>query len=271
MGKYFDPWISDSLIKQAEESPLLAINNMKIYLESYPFDYLLREYYARTLIDLGFFDEAKAHLDYIEFALHNDKKIRSKSGHDDLKASVVYDRIRILTYLNKLQEAYEMYQKNLHIIKGFKARFFNLFSYICDNVFNGVTYDREGMTLYLYKQFVYYDEKDFYGCEEKHINKEVNQNYVDCSIFNEDFPFQEVYEYIKSIVPTDPKLYRGPFQNQYYFKYDSNGINTSQIVDFIKVNTINGTNNILSMYPTICSPGKPFIDINDKFTRNRNK
>lgn len=259
--RYYDTWEFRQALSYIESNPIEAKAKLEAYLKKYPKDYSMCSYYAGVLITLGKFKKADHVLTYLEVAQKRDFQFSSQRDKlKSLRKNIVFDRLRLLAYLEKYEEMYSYYLrygKQLEDIDVNDSIFF------CKNKLGKLDPNKRDMNSYLYRQIVSYEESDFLEHVKKHLpdyNCDVDE--PNKNIFSVDFPINEAIEEVKKYIPSEKRLYMGFIVNSYTFKYDCCGRADNKLVDYFKVVCFHNTNHIITMCPVLDSQNYHYVDLN---------
>lgn len=262
MNKYYNGWEFKQILKLMETNPVTANIKLEAYLNEYPKDYCAVIYYIATLITLGEFKKAEELLNELEYTYNKDKDFRNKYPKryvKKLNANIISSRIRLLSYYERYEEAKDLYLQHEEDLQGLDIEMERVLFYCSKKLNLSVSVAPESYT-YVYRQMNEYNELDFLEHIKKHLaghNLKPNQ-----SIFNYDFPFDEVLTEVKKYIPGEKRLYPFIYADLYIFKYDGCGIESNKTVNYFKVVCFHNTRDIITMYPINCSEELPYIDLN---------
>lgn len=260
MNKYFDIFEFQRIIDLMDTDPYSSLLLYEKYLNQYPNDYSAYLLYCSNLIILGKLDEAEKVYNYFEQKYDKDNSLNGTEKVEKIKISIVFTKIKLLSYQGKYEELYKFCIKNKDIIienKMVDALFYS------KKMTNRLDSNKVELNTYLFDQIAKYDEKHFLKHIKKHIqNVDETMEKQSNSIFSENFPIEKVIHEIKKYIPSDKKLFLGFYDNVYYFKCDGCGRVDNKLVDYIKVVCFNGTSNFITMCPVIGSKDLPCEDLN---------
>jgi len=111
---------------------------------------------------------------------------------------------------------------------------------------------------YEVNQILSYNEQEAINYIKKNCNTKNPKMIID---FYDDFPLEEVYYQIRSILPTEDKMFNDIIYNSYVFKYANNGSVNGLSVNYIRVITLQGSNDIITMYPYRNKEKLPYIEL----------
>ena len=237
--KIYHDLYSTKIIKLAAENRLdKAIYEFQKYLKTYPNDFDGYLFYADTLIKLNRLEEAETDLKYIERIIN--PKISS--------VSLEYYNL----FLVKLWIHQKKYAESLNLLKNNKETFLH----------NGWEYDKTLLFLnkklglesenqfsdiisYSSNQIISYDETKAIS----HIKKHLNSQHEIVNKFISDFPLEEIYYKLRTLLPLQDKFNINLINNSYHCKYLACGHEKTELVDYIKVIALADSNDIITMYP----------------------
>ena len=103
---------------------------------------------------------------------------------------------------------------------------------------------------YITNQTHNYSESAFLELEKRHLATcNEGMDLSKKSYFSFDFPFDEVLDELKKIIPNEKGLYTGFFVDTYIFKYDNCGRADDHVVDYFKVVCFHNTNKFIALMP----------------------
>lgn len=259
-NKYFDEWQFQNAYSVFKTDPYEARRRLSNYLEKYPLDNSALIYYANIFVQIGKFKEA------LEIINRCDKVIETcevYKNHSEKylvqKKDVYFIKIRTLMYLERYNEAYDLYLDSINLgiaLDIEKVIFF------CKNKLGLLGNDDREKLYYINRQTIEYCEEDFLYHAGKHCNDYFSNNNEDESEFAPDFPFEEIAKEIKEMIPNNKRFYPGFYDDAYIFKYDGCGACNKGVIDYLKVICFHDTNNIITMYPYLHGERLPQTDIN---------
>ena len=262
INKYYNEWEFKQILKLMETNPVTANIKLGTYIKEYNKDYCAKIYYISTLITLGKFEEAEELLNELEFMCSNDKSFNNSVDNKNirkLKINIISTKIRLLSYKEKYKEIEELYLQHEQELKELDIEIERLIFY-CRKKLNRPINANPQTYSYIYRQINEYSERDFLDHIRKHL-KEYNYD-SNQSVFNYNFPLNEILIEIKKHIPGEKKLYPYLYADLYIFKYDACGIENNKIANYFKVICFHNTSDIITMYPINCSEEFPYIDLN---------
>lgn len=227
-----------------------ATYKLEEYLEKYPYDTCACTSYANLLIKNGELEKAA---DIIE------KTVITSKTSEITKTEIVKVKIKLLCCEGKYRECYEYFLENNIILMNDYEDYYNVLAFLAKKL--GIEVEiPEKMKSYTVKQIQSYDEIEAINHIKKHADDYSSKDY---SCFNTDFPLEEMYTKIRNVISTNIEynLHSGAMRDVYIFKYDANGRSHQKMVDYIKVIAIQGTNDIITMYPYDNKANLPYIDL----------
>ena len=239
------------IAKHIKYNPYYALARLEEYLETFYEDYYGYICYIKTLIDIGDFEEAIPIIEFVESAFP-----------DKLDSNLYYHKLRLCTFLEDYETAYQIYT-------NYKEEFLSIDNRISifEVIYNKKVYDNiersSTPSRYLYNQIVEYRHDDFINHISKHLaNNNRNTKSPNPTIFNVDFPINEIITELKSIIPNDNRTYFNFAENFYVFKYNNNGKIDNKNADYFRVVTLHNTNELITMYPMKSGAVLPYTDLN---------
>ncbi len=234
-----------------------AIEEGYHYVEKYPYDVQAFTGLCSLLIRLGNIKEAEELLNHVTF---------NKKTNDISVNQYIYNKLKLLACQGKWDECYLFAKENISRLKEFRIDFYFIILYLEKKLNVSFDIPIPGYT-YTMEQILHYDEQKALDHISKHVDK------TESCVFCDHFPVEECYFHFRNILPLDnyPRLYSGIFHNQYVFKYDKCGTNNGKSVDYIRVITLQDSNDIITMYPNNNKANFPYIDITPKEEMNLEK
>ena len=237
--KYFDDkWFQQILLLLDNKKIARAMEELAIYLESYPYDLCARTGYASLLLDCGRVDEA-------EWLING--TIITKRTTDRSIYELIKVRLKLLCEQRKYEECYKLFMENDSLLKSNLDDYYSVLVFLKMRLSLPIM-KSECCKSYSVEQMISYSEERAIEHIKKHVD---NFDSSDASCFSSDFPVEEVYYKLRNILPinTEVNLYSGMGKNYYIFKCDGNGRAFRKIINYIKVICIQDTNDILTMFP----------------------
>lgn len=259
--KYFNKWEFQKALDFANTDPLMAKLKFEKYLEKYPKDYSAYAYYIHILIILGEFETAEKILDFVEKQVILDKsfnKDANKIGH--LTQNFLFSRFKILMYQQKYNEVCRLFANDSEKLGNITL---NAVIFFCKSKLGKLDHEKRDINAYLFRQIVEYKKSDFIEHIKKHLtdyNFDVDNRNE--SVFMASFPINEVLQEVEKYIPSSNALYPGFFENVYVFKYNGCGRDNYKIVDYFKVVTFHGTQNMITVFPSDHCQNLPHVDLN---------
>ena len=225
-------------------------NDILNYMKTYPNDPSSLLIYILYLIINNRIKEALEMINKLETLELNEEDMRV----------LFYHKLRILIIEGKYQEAYDMIKNDS---KYFYTSSFNnldleIMLFLKQKLGISVNERLDGET-YVQRQLIEYDKSDYlrYVSYKKDFASKLHV------YFNCDFPLEKIQERIEAELPTPYPIHERITTVSYIFKYDKCGTIDGVETDYFLVSTIEGTNNILTMYPYDNVRKRPFVNIND--------
>lgn len=248
----------------------LSIDRFKEYIENYPLDFSASAYYISVLIKNKRLDEADIALAKLEENLmENNYENFLPEQVDKIKSAIVYSKLKLLMYKEKYMEAFAYIFNNSYMLNCDRDYLEAIMLYIRKKVGNIHTHYQLCPDEYMINQILDYSHERLL----EHVNRNVAVEDVNIDanipVFSNEFPLDEVIEYVRSNTPNDHAIYNGIFEDTYIYKYDLCGKIGKKNVDYFKVLTFHDTNQILTIHPCIEGDYLDYTDIN-YLNRNSN-
>ena len=238
------------IMKNFKYEPFITISNLEYYIDKYPLDMTAYIYYSQILIDINNFESAEKVIDYMDEMFPTVKDDRA-----------VFNKFRLLCLSEKYEEAKEFYDEYKYDLLNVDPKI-DLFETIYETK-NDNELKRSLFNRYVVNQIIDYQDDSFIDHIKKHLadyNKDFEQ--PNPALFNADFPLEKVLNEIRTLIPNDKSTNFSFYNNFYVFKYDNVGRLNNKPVDYIRVVVINGTDEIITMYPMQHGDYLPYIDLN---------
>ena len=240
--KYYNYDKYNQILKLFDEQKMkMAIESLKDYLEVYPYDLRAVTLYASLLINNGEIEQAKELLD---------NAIITPKTRKTNKIDLIIIKLKLLCCDDKFQEAYDYLKENELLIMNNLDEYHTVLIFLKTKLGLPVEYDKNSHLpqQYTINQMVSYSEEEALEHIRKHIGDYASG---EKSCFDSEFPLEEVFYKIREMIPINnySKLFSGIGKNLYIFKCEGNGRNCRKVADYIRIITIQGTNNIITMYP----------------------
>lgn len=262
MKKFYDVEEFREIISAYKTDPFRTRIKLEQYLNKYPKDNGGYIYYINCLITVGEFNKALNLLNKIE------EKFKDNTIYSDNIAkrrtqmtSIVYAKLRVLLYLERYKEAYELYLNTKDIIDTLEIK--PLF--YCKKklgLLNEEELEERPYNIYYNRQVIDYQESDFINHVKKHFSDYKYNDEEDPTEFSPSFPLEKVIEEVKKYIPSDKRLFPGFSDNLYIFRYDNCGIFDKGVIHYFKVITFHNSKDIITMYPSIKCDNLPYVDLN---------
>lgn len=235
--KYYNETMFKHIVKLVKENKFeKAEAEYQAYLVEYPNDCCSYIYYAELLIKIGRFEQAQEILDKV---LVN-PNLRQITLEDTYLL-----KVKMLSSLQNYEEAYKVLVDNWDVFdsRNWTIKGIDLF---LRGKLGLLTEEDMHHNSYLLSQIVDYSEELCLEHITKHQSYAGNDN--PC-IFNEDIPVTDLYYKLRKMLPLEDKIYHSITDNLYIFKYDNCGRVDGKLVDYMKVITLQGSNDIITMLP----------------------
>lgn len=238
----------------------IALVECQNYLSQYPNDSCASSYYADILMRLGMFEQAEEVLNNIVFV---------STTPDKSKQSVMLMRLKLLNFQQKYEECLQLLIENLDVFNerdwhGTELLLFfkKKLNLLLDVDYSGFSYKAD--------QIISYSEKDAISCIRNCHFIANNSRNIHQS-FNNDFPIEDIYSKIRSVLPLEEKIYDGVVEVSYIFKYDRCGRVYNKSVDYIKVIALPESNDIITMFPYDNKGATACMDLTPVFEEEQSK
>ena len=261
-NKYYDVEEFKEIASTYKSDPYRTIKKLEQYLNKYPQDNGGYIYYINLLITVGEFDKAYNLLNKIEQRLKNNNmyldNIKKRKAQ---MTSIVFAKIRILLYLEKYKEAYELYLNTKDKIDALEIKPI----LYCKKKLGLLTkeeLEERSYNTYYDRQVIDYQESDLICHVKKHFSDYKYNTGEDPTEFYPSFPLEKIIEEIKKHIPSGKRLYPGFADNLYVFKYDNCGFFDKGAAHYFKVITFHNNSDIITMYPSTKCDNLPHVDLN---------
>lgn len=223
-----------------------ALTELYSYIDNYPKDARAFLLLSDIMMKIGNLEEAETILNNISFCF---------KFNDKLLYKYYLMVIKLLCSKQEYAKALELVRKNIDIFEKLNIPITATLLFLKKQLsllIDGVDYHG---SVYFINQI--YDYSEEAALESIKKDEPTNlSHFSDLSIVN------DLYHKIRGMLPTENICYNSILSNTYIFKYDSIGKIGGRVVDYIKVATIQGTNDIIAMYPYENKERAPYIDIN---------
>ena len=259
MNAYFNTLEFKKALSLMGKDPKEAKARYEEYIMKYPNDYSAYIKYASVLIRLGDSKKAAEVLNYVEKTYINDEIfLKEKEKVEYVDTNLVINRLKILSYEERYEEFYKLYQAHKHKIKSSEL---DIAVFYAQKKL-GIEYSETPIHQYIFRQIIEYNEEDFKNHIQKHLIDSTESSEDERSMFVSGFEIDKVIEEVKKYIPSDKSLYTGLYQDTYIFKYDYCGKDGNHITDYFKVVCFHNTNHFITTCPTLNKGNLPFVDIN---------
>ena len=257
---YYDTWEFDRINALFKVDPIRATHEFEDYFKKYPKDYSARSFYLYCLITINEIEKAQEELNKIYYEFNHDKDYAQYGAKKNiLKYGLVQNNIRIQCLKGNYKLAYELYERNKDLLKGFQINDIMLYCKKKLGKLDGETRDNKG---YLHRQILEYKEEDFLDHIKKHLadyNKDLDD--PNANVFSSDFPIEDVLKEVKKYIPGNTKTCPGFWENAYYFKYEACGRANNRVVNHFKVICFNNTADMITICPVDYAENFPQVDL----------
>lgn len=252
MKDKYDIKLRKDIIKIASQNKLEEASiKFKKYLKIYPNDVIAYCYYVDTLIKLGKFEKVEKILNKIDENFWGDfsfpKLLKAKllccKGKYAECLDYTRENIELLKEFGRLPECLIFLKKNLGLLteKDYKEE-----KYISKQI---IDYEEERALEHIYLR--HYKQKDEFNAE-----------------FISGFPLKEIYYELRKSMPKEGIIYKDYITCKILFRYEKCGYIDNRVVDYFEVVVLNGTNDIITMYPYKNEEGRLYTDLTPKEVEN---
>ena len=256
---YYDGKLSKDINECFQNNVVLSEKMYKDYVELYKTDYSMRVQYANNLVALGKFDKAETVLRMAENNYATDANyMNSKKDMDLFINLLVVTKLKLYIHTERYEEAYEMLNQYPEALRKFLGDYLAIELYLEKKL--QLDYPEHIPNYYLYQQIVDYDYNKFIENVKLLHGMETHNDGV--SYFDSNFPYEEICEELKIIIPNNKRINNGPIENHYYFKYDKCGYDMGISTDYFSLVTYDNSNEFITMYPVQEKEKYPCIDLN---------
>jgi len=259
--EYFNELEFQNAMRLFSNNHLIAKERFENYIEKYPHDCCARIYYTLLLILLCEFDKAETEYNVCIQEAENGKynKLSIKKLRK-FKHNLIIAQAKLLSARHKYQELFELLKNNK---EHFEAIEQNYIYYFCSIKLNYINEDCKRIKSYRFKQCYDYSIDAFFEHVKKHqvdCNEEIELDKT--STFVSGFDTKKIIEEVKKYVPSNDRLFKGYFEDIYYFRYDNCGHTKYGLTDYFKVICFHDTNQFITMCPVRDCNNIPCIDLN---------
>lgn len=246
MSKKYNINITKNIFKLIDDKEWnQVLNELSIYVNEYNKDYLMLVVYANNLLKFGRIEEAGAILAQI--------KKEDITFYNTIK-KYHFTYIRYLLLAQKYQECLDYIMHHRVAFRDQNDCFY-IIGY-CQQQLKGNA-EPNGYTGYVYNQVLNYREED---TKDYLSNLTVDKDNSK-SQFNPEFPVLEAYEIVKKLMDESSKFYFGTILAESVFKVPNCGNIHEKKLDYITVESIIHTNNIVLMFPSDNPNKLDYIDL----------
>ena len=223
-----------------------ALTELYSYLEDYPKDAGAFLLLADVMMKNGDLEEAEAILNDVSGLFNLNKKQSSKYN---------LMLIKLLCSKQEYSKALELLRDNI-----------NMFEEMDIPVTATLFFLRKKLSLLIdgvdYHNSIYFVDQIYDYSEEDALASIKSIETANISYFFDYDLVDELYYRIRKMLPTENISYNSILSNTYIFKYDSIGKVGDRVVNYIKVVSVQGSNDIITMYPYENRERASYIDIN---------
>lgn len=260
-NRFYDSWEFKQAHSYRATNPYDAVAKFEEYIKKYPQDFSSYIYYASSLITIGELDKAEEMLKKVEELIKENYRYFNKEQFKlkAIKHDILFNQLRLMSYREQYEELYKTLSKSKEELAHMNMG--DLLFY-CRKKLGKIDFNQREHNSYLFRQIVEYKESDFLEHIKKHMSdynaglEEPNPN-----IFMSGFPIKEVINEVKKYIPSDKKMCAGFWEDTYFFKYVGCGRADGKIVDYFKVVTFHGTNELITVCPVAGYENAPNVDL----------
>ena len=252
-----------------------CIRQLEIYISRYPNDYEARSKYASLLISIKKIDAAKDVMYKLIDDSNKDEEFnKNKKKVYILRGNIVYNKSKLYMYQEKYFKCYKLLKKERKTINDNNLKFQIPYT-MCRKKIDFKPYFEGELKddYYGIKQIISYNENYFKDMMKSHLeSSDIKESEKSTVIFNRDFPFDKIYEYLKNkedINRNKNKLYLGFVDDTNYYKFDRCGTVDGIETNYFKAVAYHNTNDYIIIRPTIEGEFMPHTDLNDLREKKR--
>ena len=257
---YFNLLETKKILELKESDPERALQMYAAYFEKYPYDYSTYCYYIDQFLILGRIKEAEDAINKVYAMIDADEAY--KTGHKEkrriFRKNISYAKLRLLLLKREYKKALNFERNHTEELSESNIGAIDIF---CMKNLGTLDMSRESNSSYIFKQMIEYKEDEAIDHIKRH-HGENDETKDGEGFFMTSFPLEEVLLEVKKYIPSDKAMYPGFGDETYYFKYDNCGRNNRRVNNYFKVVCINGTSDIITMYPINFGEHVPHIDLN---------
>ena len=256
---YYDGKLSKEINDIYQNNVVLSEKMYRDYIELYKSDYSMKVQYAKNLIALGKFEKAETLLNMVEREyLSDDNYMNSKKDMNIFLESLLMAKIKLYIYTKRYEEAYELIKQNPEAMRHLIRSNLTVKFYLEKKL--GLEYSDDILEHYQCSQIIDYDYDKFLEHVMRSHGEKTHSEGV--SYFDSTFPYEEVMEELKMIIPNNKRIYNGLIDNHYYIKYNQCGYDNDCVTDYFSLVTFDDSKEFITMYPIQEKEKYPYIDLN---------
>lgn len=223
-----------------------ALTELYSYLEDYPKDTIAFLLLADVMMKMGNLEAAEELLDDVSCLFDPSQVLYSK---------YTLMLIKLLCSKQEYAKALELVRNNINIFEEMDIPVTGTLLFLKKKLSLLIEVIDYHNQLYFINQLYDYSEEDALVSIKNN-----DENNISC-FFDYDL-VDELYYKIRGMLPAENISYNSILSNTYIFKYDSIGKVGDRVVNYIKVVAIQGSNDIITMYPYENRERAFYIDIN---------
>lgn len=257
---YFNEFEFQKIVELKVTNPYEAVMRMQEYIKKYPSDYRAFLYYITFLSTIKEIDKACELLNQFEITLAKDGHFQSFNERMiNIKKAYLYTKLKLLMDQEKYKEAYTLCLRDFNKVDMHLSEII----FFLQTKLGMIERVNRDQSSYLRRQMIDYQEKDFFNHIKKH-QADYNRNLSNrnTSIFESNLDILLLVNEIKKYIPSNKGIYKGFWEDTYYFKYDENGRFNNRLTDYFMVVSLKNTNELISMYPSLEGKYFDYVDLN---------
>lgn len=260
-NRYFNENEFQYAINMMETNPFEAKKRFEDYIDKYPNDYYARAYFVHLLARLDEIDYANEIFDSIKTKVNDDKSFsQSDKRIIGFKCIMALAKIKLLSLEERYDEMLEYYFNNQD---SFANRYDMPFLVNFCKIKLGLSELDETSSYRLRQAGDYSDELLLEHLKKHETDYNMDIENPNESVFNPDFPLEEVLKIIRRKIPSNDHLCMGLYDDTYYFKYSNCGRINNKVANYFTVICYHNTPNIITMCPSNNCEHFPIINIDD--------
>ena len=181
----------------------------------------------------------------------------TSQGFQNVREALLFNRLRLFAFQNKVQEFLYLYASHLDLFKGVKQ---SDVVYFRNRV--GILPPESYVLSYYGQQVVDYDQDRFIEFVKNHSVEEIAEEEENFIHFKPEFPLEEVVEEIKKYIPSKTRKNGKYITNEYLFRYSGCGALDGNECDYFIVTTLNDSDHFMTMHPVSELGDVGYVDLN---------